>query len=157
MIFEQLVPWNTHDNQDIKYFSGTATYRKEFELTDGQAAGLLRLQLGKVGCIARVRLNGSDQGVVWTAPWKLDLTGAARSGVNLLEIDVANVWQNRLIGDAGLPEDQRRTNTNVILERGERTRRYRCSSVNSIDELTPSGLIGPVRIEFGRQQNVKFD
>ena len=40
-------------------------------------------------------------------------------------------WQNRLIGDAGLPEDRRRTKTNVILEQGERTRRFRCSSVNT--------------------------
>ena len=104
-----------------------------------------------------MRLNGKDQGVVWTAPWTIDLTGAARPGDNLLEIDVANVWQNRLIGDAGLPEDQRRTKTNVILEQGERTRRYRCSSVNSIDQLTPSGLMGPVRLEFGQQKNVKFD
>jgi hypothetical protein len=98
-----------------------------------------------------------EQGVVWTAPWTIDLTGAVTSGHNLLEIDVANVWQNRLIGDAGLPEEQRRTKTNVVLERGERTRRYRCSTVNSIDKLTPSGLMGPLRLDFGKQQIVKVD
>ena len=157
IIFDRLVPWDTHENPDIKYFSGTATYRKNLELTAEAAEGLLRLNLGKVGCIARVRLNGNDHGVVWTAPWSIDLTGAARPGDNLLEIDVANVWQNRLIGDAGLPEGQRRTRTNVVLEKGERTRRYRCSSVNTIDELTPSGLMGPVRLEFGQQKNVRFD
>ncbi|MBC8871481.1 MAG: hypothetical protein H8E44_18820 [Planctomycetes bacterium] len=155
--FDQLVPWDTHENSDIKYFSGTATYRQKFDLTAAQTQGQLRLQLGKVGCIARVRLNAIDRGVVWTAPWTIDLTGAAKPGENVLEIDVANVWQNRLIGDAGLPEDQRRTKTNVVLEKGERTRRYRCSSVNSIDELTPSGLMGPVRLDFGQQKNVKFD
>jgi len=157
LVFDRLAAWDTHENPDIKYFSGTATYRKRFDLTDGQAQGLLRLHLGQVGCIARVRLNGKDQGVVWTDPWTIDLTGAARAGGNELEIDVANVWQNRLIGDAGLPEDQRRTKTNVILEQGERTRRYRCSSVNTIDPLTPSGLIGPVRLEFGQQKNVPLD
>jgi hypothetical protein len=155
--FDRLVAWDTHEMPDIKYFSGTATYRRKFTLTPAQAAGLLRLQLGKVGCIARVRVNGKDLGVVWTAPWAIDLTGAATAGENLLEVDVANVWQNRLIGDAGLPEDQRRTKTNVVLEKGERTRRFRCSSVNSIDELTPSGLIGPVRLEFGKRNSVKFD
>lgn len=157
IVFDQLVAWDTHENPDIKYFSGTATYRKNLQLSPAQADGLLRLNLGKVGCIARVRLNGEEQGVVWTAPWTIDLTGVAKQGDNLLEIEVANVWQNRLIGDAGLPEDERRTNTNVILEKGERTRRYRCSSVNSIDELTPSGLMGPVRLEFGQQKDVKFD
>jgi hypothetical protein len=155
--FDRLVAWDTHDDPDIKYFSGTGTYRKQFDLTSAQAKGLLRLQLGKVGCIARVRLNGKDRGVVWTAPWTVDLTGTARSGSNLLEIDVANVWQNRLIGDAHLPEEQRRTRTNVILQQGERTRKFRCSSVNTIDQLTPSGLMGPVRLEFGRQKNVNFD
>ncbi len=95
--------------------------------------------------------------MVWTAPWVVDLTGAVAKGDNLLEVDVANVWQNRLIGDAGLPQEQRRTKSNVILEQGDRTRRYRCSSVNSIDELTPSGLIGPVRLEFGLRKNVAFD
>jgi hypothetical protein len=157
IVFDELAPWNTHPDPSIKYFSGTATYRKKFELTQEQAEGSLRLQLGKVGCIARVRLNGKEQGVVWTAPWSICLTAAARPGNNELEIDVANVWQNRLIGDAGLPEDQRRTSTNVILEKGERTRRYRCSSVNSIDELTPSGLMGPVQLGFGVSKDVKLD
>ena len=157
IVFDHLVPWDTHEDPNIKYFSGTATYRRKFHLTTPQADGLVRLHLGKVGCIARVRLNGEEQGVVWTAPWTLDLTGAAKPGDNVLEIDVANVWQNRLIGDAGLPEDERRTSTNVILQKGERTRRYRCSSVNSIDELTPSGLMGPVRLDFGQQENVRFD
>jgi hypothetical protein len=156
-VFDELAPWNTHPNPNIKYFSGTATYRKKLELTQEQAKGLLRLRLGQVGCIARIRLNGVEQGVVWTAPWSICLTGAARPGINELEIDVANVWQNRLIGDAGLPEDQRRTSTNVILQKGERTRRFRCSSVNSIDELTPSGLIGPVGLEFGVLKKVTLD
>lgn len=137
--------------------SGTATYRKTIALTADQADGLLRLRLGKLGCIARVRLNGKDYGVVWMAPWTIDLTGAARQGGNLLGTDVANVWQNRLIGDAGLPQEQRRTKTNVILEQGERTRRFRCSSVNTINELTPSGLMGPIRLEFGEQRDVKLD
>ncbi|NQT11707.1 MAG: hypothetical protein HQ582_03090, partial [Planctomycetes bacterium] len=157
VVFDRLVPWDTHEDPDIKFFSGTGTYRRKIDLTTEQAGGLLRLSLGKVGCIARVRLNGKDQGVVWTAPWTIDLTGAVSPGDNLLEIDVANVWQNRLIGDAGLPEAKRRTRTNVILEEGERTRRYRCSSVNTIDPLIPSGLMGPVRLEFGQQKNVEID
>jgi hypothetical protein len=157
IVFDRLVPWNTRQEPDIKYFSGTATYRKQIDLTAEQARGLLRLNLGQVGCIARVRLNGEEQGIVWTAPWTIDVSGAARAGSNLLEIDVANVWQNRLIGDAGLPEEQRRTSTNVILQQGERTRKYLCSSVNTIDQLTPSGLMGPVRLEFGQQKNLRLE
>jgi len=148
---------NAQAVEAIKYFSGTATYRKRIELTAAQAAGLIRLRLGEVGCIARVRLNGKDLGVVWTDPWTVDLTGAAAAGENRLEIDVANVWQNRLIGDAHLPEAERRTRTNVVLEQGERTRRFLCSSINTVDALTPSGLIGPVRLEFGREKIVPVE
>ncbi|MDZ7618761.1 MAG: glycosyl hydrolase, partial [Patescibacteria group bacterium] len=154
IVFDRLLPWDTHANSEIKYFSGTATYRKRINLTADQAGSPLRLQLGKVGCIARVRLNGKDLGVVWTDPWSADLTGEAKAGENLLEIDVANTWNNRLIGDAGLPESQRRTSTNVVMEKGERTRRYRCASINSIDALMPSGLIGPVQLEFGQEKSV---
>jgi hypothetical protein len=157
IVLGRLIDWTTHENPNIKYFSGTATYRKKVFLTDQQARGLLRLQLGQVGCIGRVRLNGEDLGVIWTDPWTADLSGVARPGNNLLEVDVANVWQNRLIGDAGLPESERRTRTNVVLENGERTRRYRCSSINSIDPLTPSGLIGPVRLEFGEERELTLD
>ncbi|MBM4090012.1 MAG: hypothetical protein FJ276_11430 [Planctomycetes bacterium] len=157
IMFDRLVAWNTHEHPDIKYFSGTATYRKRISLSREQAESPVQLQLGNVGCIARVRLNGNDRGVVWTDPWSIDLRGAAQPGENLLEIDVANVWQNRLIGDAGLPVERRRTRTNVILEQGPRTRRYVSSSVNTVDALTPSGLFGPVRLEFGQEQVVALD
>ena len=71
----------------IKFFSGTATYRKTFELTKEQAGRLVRLQLGDVRYIAQVRLNGKDLGIVWTAPWAVELTGAVKPGRNELEID----------------------------------------------------------------------
>ena len=63
--------------------------------------------------VARVRLNGRDLGVVWTAPWRVEITGALKPGANELEIEVANLWPNRLIGDATLPKEKRLTVTNV--------------------------------------------
>ncbi len=89
-VFDQLIAWDKHPDAGIKYFSGTATYRQTFRLDDAQAARLVRLQLGEVHHIARVRLNGRDLGVVWTDPWTVDLTGVARVGENELEIDVTN-------------------------------------------------------------------
>jgi hypothetical protein len=49
-VFERLVAWNEHPDQGIKFFSGTATYRKSFDLDEVQAKGLVRLQLGQVHC-----------------------------------------------------------------------------------------------------------
>jgi hypothetical protein len=133
------------------------TYRKKISLTRQQASGPIRLRLGKVGCIAGIQLNDKNLGVVWTAPWSDELTGVVKPGENLLEIEVANVWNNRPIGDAGLPETQRRTKTNVTLQQGEGRRQFTCSAIQSTDQLEPSDLMGPVRLEFGRIEKVKYD
>ena len=76
-----------------------------------------------------MRLNGQDLGVVWCHPWRLEITGAIRPGENKLEIEVMNLWPNRLVGDSKLPEAQRRTRTNM-----------QAKSVLS------AGLLGPVQI-----------
>jgi len=55
-------------------------------------------------------------------------------GRNDLEIEVANLWPNRLIGDAARPEDQRFTWT--IVGHGHK----------ADSKLLRSGLLGPVRI-----------
>lgn len=153
--WDKLVPWNEQPEEGIKYYSGTATYRKSLELSEKQAGGLVRLHLGAVNHVARVRVNGKDLGVVWCAPWSIDLTGAVKPGRNELEIDVTNTWANRLIGDARLPESRGFTRTNVRLETGKRTLKP-FQSYSSEDPLMESGLLGPVRLEFGVKVEVGF-
>ncbi len=102
--FDTLRDWTTHQEDGIRYYSGTATYRATFELPESTAAPLW-LNLGEVNCIARVRVNGTDLGVVWCAPWQVGITDAVRHGENRLEVDVANLWVNRLIGDEAFPDD----------------------------------------------------
>lgn len=86
---------------------------------------------------------------MWTAPWSVDATGVARAGSNELLIYVTNTWVNRLIGDAGLPEDKRITRTNVALRAGKRGPTFRAfQGFASEDPLMPSGLLGPVQLEF---------
>ena len=150
--FDTLIPWNEHPNEGIKYFSGTATYRTSFALNAEQARRLVRLQLGTVNHIARVRVNGQPLGVVWTDPWMVDLTGVVKPGNNELEIEITNVWRNRLIGDARLPMEKRFTKTNVPLD--AKTPGYRGYAPNT--PLEPSGLLGPVRLEFGEAREVKI-
>ena len=144
--FEQLVAWDKHPDDGIKFFAGTATYRKTFELTAEQARRPIRLQLGAVKCIAEVRVNGQDLGVVWTDPWSIELTGAVKAGKNDLEIAVTNTWVNRLIGDAGLPPQKRFTKTNVRFFPDHTPKAFLGFSPK--DPLMSSGLLGPVRLDF---------
>ncbi len=133
--FPELVSWTTRPEEGIKYYSGTAAYRKHFDLPPGinGAGKRIALDLGSVKYVARVRLNGKDLGVVWTAPWRVEITEAVKRAGNELEIKVVNLWPNRIIGDASLPPAERYAKTNIVYKKG--------------DPLLDSGLLGPVTIE----------
>jgi len=152
--FSKLTLWNENTDAAIKYFSGTAAYTNDFLLTEEQAGSPALLQLGEVHDIAHVWINGNDMGIVWTAPWSVDLSGVVQEGKNQIKIEVTNCWANRLIGDAGLPESKWTTKTNVrrVPDRSEYKAGHQAFS--SKDELMPSGLIGPVLIDFGMEQTI---
>jgi hypothetical protein len=117
----------------VKYFSGTATYTKSFVLPTGvQPKQPLLLVLGKVGDVAEVRVNGALAGTVWHPPYRLDIGSLVRSGSNTLEVRVADLWVNRLIGDAQ-PGANKLTYTSMPTYRADAP-------------LRPSGLIGPVSL-----------
>ena len=95
------------------------------------------LDLGEVQVMAQVNLNGDDLGVLWKPPFRVEVTGAVRAGRNTLEIRVANLWPNRMIGDAALPEAER----------------FTWSSYEPFDKDSPllkSGLLGPVKLSTAR-------
>ena len=132
--FEKLTPWNEHSNDGIKYFSGTATYHKTFDLRQDLHGKTLLLDLGKLKNLAEVKLNGKELGVLWKPPFHADITGAVKPGNNKLEIRITNLWPNRLIGDSKLPREKRLTKTNVKkFDKGRHKPLH-------------SGLFGPVRI-----------
>jgi hypothetical protein len=95
-------PWTDVDPAAIG-FAGTGTYTTAVELGAGPVDGPAVLELGDVGDVARVGVNGIDQGIVWTAPWRVDVTGALRPGRNTVEVEVDNAWMNRLISEAQAP------------------------------------------------------
>jgi hypothetical protein len=130
--FEKLEDWTERLEEGIRYYSGTATYRKSFDLPQKVMGRRLFLDLGVVNYLAEVRINGKDLGVVWTAPWRVEITLAVKPKGNSLEIDVVNLWPNRLIGDAKLAPEKRFTKTNVTPDPGW--------------QLMPSGLLGPVTV-----------
>ena len=95
-------PW-TELGPEAAAFAGVGTYATELDLDAGLLGRVAILDLGDVGDLARVRVNGTDCGVAWTAPWRVDVSEALRAGRNRIEIDVANAWMNRLIAEAARP------------------------------------------------------
>ncbi|WP_372772704.1 glycosyl hydrolase [Mangrovibacterium sp.] len=134
--FEELGDWTMNRDKGIKYYSGKATYHKTFDMSESfqNTGSEYYIDLGEVHEVAEVRLNGEDLGVLWTKPFKVNITSALKEKGNKLEIDVVNLWPNRLIGDEFLPEDERYTSTNI--------RKF-----TKATKLLRSGLIGPVRIQ----------
>jgi hypothetical protein len=104
---DKLVSWTDDTNTGVRYFSGTATYEKDIDIsTDSLKAGAeLWLDLGDVKNFAEVSLNGQDLGVLWKPPFRVNITTAAKSGTNHLVVKVTNLWTNRVIGDEQLPPD----------------------------------------------------
>ncbi len=132
--FKELVNWTKRPEPGIKYYSGTASYEKDFTLpATSRSNSKLFLDLGEVHELAEVKVNGKSCGIVWCPPWRVDVTDAVKPGENKLKIEVVNFWPNRIIGDASLPETQRLTRTNI-------------RKLTANTPLEQAGLLGPVRL-----------
>ena len=131
-----------HAEAGVKYFSGTATYTKTInaprEWFRPGAATLL--DLGRVGDIAEISINGRALGQLWKSPYRLDVTTALQHGENKIEIKVTNQWTNRIAGDRAAPADQK------ILAPAPPGRGGGGGFGGAATALPYSGLIGPVRI-----------
>ncbi len=152
--FEKLQSWTESDNENIRFFSGIATYRKSFELSENLAQQKrIFLQLGDLAEIAEVTLNGKRLGLAWLPPYRLEVSGAVHAGTNTLEVRVANLWANRLNGDSLKPEAERFTRSN--LDRIQTDPTSDSSRVpkgptrpvyTKLPPLMKSGLFGPVQL-----------
>lgn len=129
-----LAPLETNADPAIRYFSGVATYARTFKVpARWKPDQSLWLDLGQVHEVAEVSLNGKVIGTAWRAPYRIDIGAAAKRGTNRLEVKVANLWVNRLIGDAQ-PGATKLTWTSPPTYRADAP-------------LRPSGLIGPVTLQ----------
>jgi hypothetical protein len=141
--FAQLTDWTTNADEGIKFYSGTAVYRTTFDLSAfalSAAKEKIFLDLGKVCDVATVRLNGKELGTLWTPPWSVDISAAAKVGSNSLEITIVNPWNNRLVGDANLPAERRLTSLTA-------------QTIKPNTPLQSAGLLGPVTVQstdFGK-------
>ncbi|MCX7006124.1 MAG: hypothetical protein NTY53_02555, partial [Kiritimatiellaeota bacterium] len=98
---ERLMDLSKHTDEGVRHFSGTMIYRKIYDRPATDALPMrFFLDLGEVGNLAEVIVNGRNLGVLWKQPFRVDITGAEKDGGNELEIRVTDLWANRLIGDA---------------------------------------------------------
>jgi hypothetical protein len=154
IVFNRLEDWSQRPESGIRYYSGIATYFRSLKIPEKilGGGGKLFLDLGTVREIARIRLNGKDLGIVWTAPWRVEITDAVRSRGNRLEIEVANLWPNRLIGDEELPDDgiaDGRWPDWLINGAPRMSGRFTFTTnryYKKGNPLLPSGLLGPVSV-----------
>ncbi|HEX2101831.1 MAG TPA: hypothetical protein VHF69_14255, partial [Candidatus Synoicihabitans sp.] len=166
-----LISWSEHADPGVRYFSGTAIYKKGFDfVAEENGEHRVWLELGDVQVIAEVALNGRALGTLWKPPFRVDVTSALRSGLNHLEVKVTNLWVNRLIGDEQLPPDREWTKVPrrggwalkaypEWFKRGERSPVGRVTFATwkhyeKDAPLLPSGLLGPVTLRSEVKRNL---
>jgi hypothetical protein len=133
--FNQLISWSDSADLGVKYFSGSATYTKTIEVPASalSSGAHLCLDLGDVENIADIAVNGKYQGIVWKAPFRIDVTHALLPGSNQIVVQVTNLWVNRMIGD----------------QQPWALKKYAFADFTPYkadSPLLPSGLLGPVRL-----------
>jgi len=132
---DRLASWTESNDDNIRHYSGTASYTTFFSITSASLSrdAIIQLNLGEVRETARVWVNGRELGVLWKQPFAIDISTAVMAGTNTVRVDVTNLWPNRIIGDQSLPQEKRFTHTNI-------------TKFAPATPLLPSGLLGPVQV-----------
>ncbi len=135
---DKLTSWSDIDEKGIKYYSGSASYSRDFSI-DKDALSLgteAYVAFGDIQEMARVFINGNDCGIVWTPPYKARITPYLQAGTNAITVQVINTWNNRIVGDLRNPKEKAYTHTNA---------KYKFTENSS---LLKSGLMGKAEIIF---------
>lgn len=158
---EALADWSRSTDEDIRYFSGTAEYRKRLEEISCKCGERVILDLGEVAGLVEVCVNGRSFPALWKPPYSVDITEALDGDAADLRVRVANLWANRLIGDERLPADVTWRGPHVreipdwVKSGGASGHGRRTFSVfrhwKAEDDPLPSGLLGPVTVRRTRE------
>jgi len=136
----ELGSWTERTDPELQRFAGTARYTLHFRAPAQAAADDWLLDLGELRECARVRLNGTELGTVWSLPFRLRVGAALKPGENLLELEVTNLSANR-IRDL----DRRKVDWKIMREINFVDIRYKPFDASTWP-LTPSGLLGPITL-----------
>jgi len=139
---QELISWTDHAEEGVRYYSGTGTYQKTFNVPASWLGSgrQVHLDLGDVRELAEIYVNGKSAGVLWKPPFRAEITSFLEPGINELKIEVMNLWINRLSGDMNLPPEERFTSTNI---KSDGATRY---SPAEPWHVQAAGMLGPVRL-----------
>lgn len=150
LLMDTLTDWTKIKN--LENFSGSATYSLEFDLPDNpREFGKVEIDLGIVHEVAAVRLNGKQAGTVWMQPYRLDISGQAKQGINKLEIDVVNLLWNYAVGlekPTPIPIDLQEHYGTTWDQKYNAWNGLQLAKKIKKDDRLPSGLIGPVKLNL---------
>jgi len=160
ILLPELISLRKHEDFNVKHFSGTATYINGFSIKKEDFNPLTRiyLDLGRVENIPEITINLQKAGMVWKAPYRIDITSYVKVGFNNLKIEVTNLLPNRLIGDEYYPSENAYDEYGRIVKFpewytnqearpvGERVIFSPWKFYSKNDPLLDSGLLGPVRL-----------
>jgi len=135
---DKLTSWSDVEDEGVKYYSGMASYTRSFSVTNEilHKGAEAFVAFENIQEMARVFINGKDCGIVWTPPYKTNITPHLKAGTNSITVQVVNTWNNRIVGDVINPEGKVYTNTNAK------------NKFNKNSPLLKSGLIGKAQIIF---------
>ncbi|MEX2028737.1 MAG: glycosyl hydrolase [Candidatus Curtissbacteria bacterium] len=136
----ELTSWADIALDRIKYYSGTATYTREFTIKEEALSTETQVYVAfeDIQEIARIFVNGKDCGIIWTPPYRTNITRHIKPGKNEISVQATNTWNNRIIGDLRNPQEKTFTSTNA---------KYKFKENSS---LLKSGLLGHASILFTR-------
>jgi hypothetical protein len=148
----ELISWTDHPDEGVKYFSGTASYQNNFDITSEslQKDSVININLGDVLDVAKIFINGVPAGTLWTPPYKISIKNYLKPGKNSLEIQITNMWINRLTGDMNSTDGKKYCQTNIPYIQKDRT-----PTSDETFHIQRAGLIGPVLIENNPYANNK--
>jgi hypothetical protein len=132
---DTLINWKHSGDSQLRYYSGKGVYATTFKLPakeNGKRYFLRLNSIEDVG-IARMVVNGTEAGITWAPPFRLEITNQLKEGLNEIKIEVINSWRNRLVGDRDVDPSRRYTKTNI--------------TIRPEWQLLDAGLLGPVVVE----------
>jgi hypothetical protein len=144
--FDELISWTDSDEDGIRYFSGTATYHNTLFIDEGRIHQNNRifLDLGEVRDLSEVFINGTSAGILWKKPYLVDISDLVTPGENQAEIQVVNLWVNRLTGDMLADPGERYCRTNHPYVEKDNW----AGGGDETYHLQSSGLLGPVEVLY---------